>query len=246
MATAPSSAAMSRVRSPSSLASSFNFIASPNAMHANDLALSSDDSFESLSEDSSSDDEIVWSVSDLSASFISSQRDPRSPSIFSEDDFIVLGQPSRADAPTSPRSSDAPSVSADGLSDVFNDLTIEDSLDASSNFSSSRPASQAATPSKRSRRPKARAAATVSAAPSPAQMPTAPVTPKRKRKVKAAPAPAAKEVVPKKSRKKAKAKKVQPATEAGLGARPIVDDVSEAGDVKTVSLYDDAVQYISS
>ena len=235
MATAPSSGATSRVRSPSSLASSLNFIASPNAMHADDRALSSDDSFESLSDDSSSDDEIVWSVSDLSASFISSQRDPRSPDIFSDDDFIVLGQRNRAGASATSRSSDAPSLSADGLSDVLNDLAIDDSSDTNSDYSSVRPTSQAATPSRRSRRRRPRAAAST---PSPAQEPTTPATPKQPKKAS-----------PKKSKKKAKAAKPQPqpaATEAGLGARPIVDDVSEAGDVKTGLLYDDAVAYISS
>lgn len=243
MATTPSSTATSRVRSPSSLASSFNFIASPHAMHANDPALSSDESFESLSEDSSSDDdEIVWSVSDLSASFISSQRDPRSPDIFSDDDFIVLGQPNHASPTTRSRSLDAPSVSTDGLSDVLNNLTIEDS-DASSDYSSVRPTSQAATPSKRNRRRKARAAAS---APSSAQGPTSPTTPKCNRKAKTASA-LADPTTPKKSRKKAKPVKVQSAAMgAGLGARPIVDDVSEAGDARAASLYDDAVEYISS
>ncbi|GJE86982.1 hypothetical protein PsYK624_030650 [Phanerochaete sordida] len=247
MATTPSSAAMSRVRSPSSLASSFNYISSPRGMHASDPALSSDDSFESLSEDSSDDDEIVWSVSDLSASFVSSQRDPRSPSIFSEDDFIVLGQPTRPGPSAGSRSSVAPSLSADGLSDAITSLTIEDSSDeASSACSSSRPASQAAAPSKRSRRRKPRKARAAVAAPPPAQVPSAPATPKRTKKNAAAPTPSTKEAASKNKKRNAKAAKAQPAVDAGFGARPIVDDVSEAGDVKAVSLYDDAVQYISS
>ncbi|KIP09278.1 hypothetical protein PHLGIDRAFT_116527 [Phlebiopsis gigantea 11061_1 CR5-6] len=195
MAASPRSSS-TRVRSPASLASSFQSIPGPAAMHAADDAYhasSSDESFASFSEDSSEDDEIVWSVSDLSASVLSSQAGLRSPELFSDDDFIVLGQRPPT-ITTRAASTRTPSVGSADLEEVFAALTVDTA------------ASPPATPeSKKAAKRKAR-----------------------------------------KARRTAQAGAAPQKGEPGLGARPIVDDVSEAGDAKPVSLYEDAVQYVSS
>ena len=257
MATSPTPTATSRVRSPSaSLASSFSFIAHSPAMHADDpRGLSSDESFASLSDESSEDDEIVWSVSDLSASIISSQPGLLSPELFSDDDFIVLGQAQTSTRAVSARASGAPSVASDdALSDVLRNLTVEDLY--SDEEDSVRVFTQPSTPSRRRKRRTARAVATPSLElKSPAQNPP-PTTPRRKKSKAKVAAPAVtpdskkatKKKAAKKAAKKAQASAVPSAVKRGpgFGARPIVDDVSEVGDVKAMSLYDDAVQYVSS
>ncbi len=259
----------SRVLSPTSIASSFQYVtASDRHSEANS---SSDDSFGSFSDVTTSDDddEIVWSVSDLSASGSSQPAAAaalRSPGVLSDDEYIVLSPP--LSQPRSGMSSLSASLmntsveasSVDGLSDDMSNLNLAES-DSSTDTDSVRPTSQASSRSRRRKRRSGRAAATASGS---ATAPTPVVTPKPKKKknktkVNAAPASAAGSATGtgKAKRKKAKAaeaKKVLltasvPATEtaeevAGLGERPIVDDVSEAGDTKT-AVYEEAVQYVS-
>jgi len=250
--------ANSRMLSPASLSSSsFQFIASDRHSQAND---SSEESFSSVSDATSSDeDEIVWSISDLSASVVSRPTPLRSPDVFSDEEYIVLSPPMPRPLDTartygSGNSSlsasiiDASAVtpSVDGLSDVLSNLNIDSDVD------SVRPVSQA-TNSRARRRLRRRSRANVAAA-NTAPVATAampkPRKKKSKTKVKSTPVAVIGATMPKK--KKAKAAKAQPPspvvpqpTDSGLGERPIVDDVSEAGDVNAAA-YEEAVQYISS
>lgn len=259
----------SRVLSPTSIASSFQYVtASDRHSEANS---SSDDSFGSFSDVTTSDDddEIVWSVSDLSASGSSqpvAAAALRSPGVLSDDEYIVLSPP--LSQPRSGMSSLSASLmntsveasSVDGLSDDMSNLNLAES-DSSTDTDSVRPTSQASSRSRRRRRRSGHAATAASGSattPAPVATPK-PKKKKSKAKVNAAPASAAGSATgtgkaKKKKVKAAKAKGVLPtasvpATEtaeevAGLGERPIVDDVSEAGDTKT-AVYEEAVQYVS-
>ena len=177
----------SRVLSPTSIASSFHYVTASD--RHSEVNSSSDESFGSISDATSSDedDEIVWSVSDLSASGSSRLQPLRSPGVLSDDEYIVLSPPlSQPPQSLSGLSSlsasfieDAvESSSIDGLSDVMSNLNI-----AESDAESARPTSQAS--SRRRRRRSGRApAATVTtgvatAIPVP---PTAVATPKPKKK----------------------------------------------------------------
>ncbi|KAI0818912.1 hypothetical protein BC629DRAFT_685713 [Irpex lacteus] len=251
----------SRVLSPTSIASSFQYVtASDRHSEANS---SSDDSFGSFSDVTTSDDddEIVWSVSDLSASGSSQPAAAaalRSPGVLSDDEYIVLSPP--LSQPRSGMSSLSASLmntsveasSVDGLSDDMSNLNLAES-DSSTDTDSVRPTSQASSRSRRRKRRSGRAAAVASGS---TTVPAPVATPKQKKKkskakVSAAPASAAGSATGtgKAKRKKAKAaeaKRVLLTAEevAGLGERPIVDDVSEAGDTKT-AVYEEAVQYVS-
>ena len=133
---------------------------------------------------------------------------------------------------------------------TLTNLTIEDTDSSSSDNDSVRPTSQAAARPQRRRKRRSGAARTPPGNSKPAQIPTASATPKRQ-PARAQAAANTANAGQKKGRKTKKATKVNVAPlvereERGLGARPIVDDVSEVGDVKTTSIYDEAAQYISS
>lgn len=259
-----SSGLNSRVLSPSSLSSSFQFITADRHSEANYL---SEESFSSVSDASSSDDdEIVWSVSDeLSASVLtapSTGTDLLSPDIFSDEEFIVLSPAATRpiNAPDSGSSSPSASIvesgveisSVDGLSDVLSNLNID------SEAESVRPVSQATTRRQRRNARRAKVATSV-APPVTAQVPSA-TTPKLRNTPPRADDRAASTTTTPKKRKARQPKVVKPKSKpqsassvppdaragAGLGERPIVDDVSEVGDVKAAAVYEDAAQYIST
>ena len=256
-----STGAVSRVLSPTSIASSFQYVTASD--RHSEVPTSSDESFGSISDETSSDDdEIVWSVSDLSASGSShpAAAPPRSPSVLSDDDEYIflsppLSQPQSGMSSLSASliSTNAGTSSADGLSDVIAGLNI-----AESDNDSIRPTSQASSRRRRVRRSARIAAQKSSPKASDAPGPVATPKPKKKRskaKVNATPAstPAPGASKPKKKKVKAvKAQGVLPASvavadkaeEAGLGERPIVDDSSELGDTKA-AVYNEAVQYVS-
>ncbi|THH01702.1 hypothetical protein EW026_g1035 [Hermanssonia centrifuga] len=132
----------------------------------------------------------------------------------------------------------------DGLFEGFSNLNLD-----SSDADSVKPASQASSSvkkrKKRARALRAKGGGTpVGATPIPAQTPANVTGPKKKAK-KAAPAVATTKAKSKKRSKPKSAPSAVPSTggEDGLGERPIVDDVSEAGDSR---VYEDAVQYVST
>ncbi|KAI0693748.1 hypothetical protein BC835DRAFT_1061675 [Cytidiella melzeri] len=234
----------SRVRmlSPASVASSLQHITASDR-HSEPTS-SSDESFASISDASTSDedDEIVWSMSDLSVSGSSQLAAMRSPGVLSDDDFIVLSPPlSQPREPASQTTSlsssfvgsGAQSSSFDGLSEVMSNLNITES-DSASDRSSSKASS-------RKQRKRAARATTAATTPVPAPATTKPKKKKSKGTVGSAPAERSAS-----TSTKSKAKKAQASAKAqsGLGKRPIVDDVSEAGDAKT-AVYEEAVQYVS-
>ncbi|KAI0340523.1 hypothetical protein BDW22DRAFT_379985 [Trametopsis cervina] len=253
--------ANSRVLSPTSLSSSFHYVTA-SERHSADANDSSEDSFGSISDVSTSDDdEIVWSISDLSSA--GNPRQPaalRSPDILSDEEYIVLSPPlSQPRGANSSSSSSAGSVTDSGveewsvgLSDVMSNLNIDDS-----DLDSVRPISQASSTRRRRRRAGRTSAAVSTTAPFAAPVPPV-TTPKPKRKNSKAKVSSAPAAVPgasaPKSKKKPKAAKARPTparvapettAKAGLGERPILDDVSEAGTEKTAA-YDEAVEYVST
>lgn len=165
----------------SRLASSLRNIGT--AAHNDDPTLSSTESFTDIN--SSDDEEIVWSISDLSVVSV-----PHTSS--DDEDYVLLG---RADSPIAVHSipsgvtslsasvleSRAGLSSADGLSDVFSRLQVE--ADDSDSESEVRPASQATTRRRTRSRPRRSASSTVKKAS--AQAP--PATPARAPAARAAP-----------------------------------------------------------
>lgn len=216
-----------RALSPGSSHSSYDYFSS-HSRRASQSA-SSDESYGTVSDDASSDDEIVLSFSDISALDVLSQRgdDPRSPAVFSDDEFVIMS------LPRTPREDD--------LATTFSALSVGTS-GASSSSSSSK--------SSRRRVKKKRAAAAAAAAPNNG-VPASSASP-----VKASKA-SPKSQSPSKAKRKAKRASARGAgvqsfaALAGLGDRPIVDDVSEAGTEYPAvyvppAVYESAQTYVSS
>lgn len=207
---------------------SFSFI------HSREVSDSSE-SYSSLelSEDISSDDEIVWSPSDNdspSPVFIRSQG-AFSPATFSDEDVVVLSRPRSV---AERYQSLAAPGSVDALANTLSNLQVTPrkvKAKAKKSASVATSAEQAATSSKSTRRRKRK---TTAAATATATATTAPSDP---------PAGAA---------RKKKAKKVtlvsakpQPVSSTQSDeddSRSVVDDLSDAG---VPSAYDEAVQYVS-
>lgn len=219
-----------RALSPGSSLSSYDYFSSHSRRASR--SASSDESYGTVSDDASSDDEIVLSFSDISALDVLSQRgdDPRSPAVFSDDEFVIMSRP------RTPREDD--------LTTTFSALSVGPSS-ASSSSSSSK--------SSRKRVKKKRAAAAAAAA---AAAPNNGVPAPSAGPVKAS-KESPKSQSPSKAKRKAKrasarASSVQSfAALAGLGDRPIVDDVSEAGTEYPAvyvppAVYESAQTYVSS
>ncbi|KAI0797822.1 hypothetical protein C8Q75DRAFT_20866 [Abortiporus biennis] len=223
--------------------SSFDYISS--IVHSREHSSDSSDSYTSLSSDVSSDeDEIVWSFSDISAisgsPSLRSQR-PLSPATFSDEDVIVVSRPrSRAHRFQSLTVEGSGENNMEALSQTLATLQIKTSnkhsKKASRSANAAATASTTSSPSKkRSKKRKSAtngAAVTSTTSTAEAQVVSAPSSPKKKRGKRKSPA-------------------LAPAALAddadGLGERPIVDDISEAGDDKTVvSGYEEARQYVTS
>ncbi|KAL1947666.1 hypothetical protein VTO73DRAFT_13390 [Trametes versicolor] len=217
-----------RALSPGSSLSSYDYFSSHSRRASR--SASSDESYGTVSDDASSDDEIVLSFSDISALDVLSQRgdDPRSPAVFSDDEFVIMSRP------RTPREDD--------LTTTFSALSVGPSS-ASSSSSSSK--------SSRKRVKKKRAAAAAAAAAPNNGVPAPSASPVKASKE------SPKSQSPSKAKRKAKrasarASSVQSfAALAGLGDRPIVDDVSEAGTEYPAvyvppAVYESAQTYVSS
>ncbi|OCH95593.1 hypothetical protein OBBRIDRAFT_539723 [Obba rivulosa] len=219
-----STLADSGVLSPSSI-SSYDYFSAPS--HAGGSALS--DSHGTLSEDLASDDEIVWSMSDISSSALQHAAQLRSPATLS-DDYIVLSRP------ISPR------AVLDGLSAAVASMSIGG---PSSTAPIGRDANEPKTPmpsAPKRKRSKRKVAAPVQPAATSAKTTTSIAA----AKASTQPSPQQKRVISARRKAKHNAAAAQSAANSGLGERPVVDDVSEAGDHRvSTPAYRDAVQYIS-
>ncbi|KAI0080580.1 hypothetical protein K474DRAFT_211639 [Panus rudis PR-1116 ss-1] len=212
---------------------------------------------------SSEEDEIVLSFSDVSSVAVSQRA--QSPNVYSDDDFIVLSRARSPERFQSLAAGGSVAVSltgdVDSLAQTLAQLEVHNAkpkrtgrkpkaaIDATS--SNSPPPSL----KKRNRKKKSAASLSDNAQPSlsthsaSSESGSPKKVKKNKKKKLAAAAAAAKKTETPKSAKVAElessvADNVDP---AGLGERPIVDDVSEAGDHRAVAVgYEEAVEYITS
>ncbi|KAI0721593.1 hypothetical protein C8T65DRAFT_200789 [Cerioporus squamosus] len=232
-----------RALSPGSSLSSYDFFShSRTGSRVSSGSEGSEGSYGTASDDDgSSDDEILLSFSDLSlssADFRSQRGEPRTPAIFSDDEFVLMSRPR---SPGSDASDLTESFSALSLSQasIVSQVHIRGRGDSQSKAASSSPN---ASPKKRGR--KRRAAQAPGNAATSGAVPTktdySPESPKHHS--------------PSKARRKAKRAAARAAAQcpgpvAGLGDRPIVDDVSEAGSESPYvhqELYQSAQRYVSS
>lgn len=253
---------MSSTRSSQLLSSSSSF----DYLSSNVDSREPSDSSESYSTvGDESEDEIVWSFSELSSSGVVSPA-PRSqrafsPSVPSEDEYIVLSRPrspSRYQSLTAPAAaaSRVDTASIDSLSQAFGTLTVRRSRPsrkssagnrAPKSPSSTTPSESASPPSTPKRRQrKKRVPANQTAPAKPTTPTTQPLqTKKGKKAVVATPSPrlVSKKTEASKASKRAKAVTTANVDNASEDGFPIVDDVSEVGDAK--SGYEEAVQYVT-
>ncbi|KAH9854054.1 hypothetical protein C2E23DRAFT_80084 [Lenzites betulinus] len=219
------------VRSPgSSSLSSYDYFSHSRSASQDASSGESDGSYGTVSDDVSSDDEIVLSFSDISSLEILSQRGdvPPTPGVFSDDEFVIMSRP------RTPREDD--------LVASFSALAVAAS-GARSRASSS---SKSSSPSKASRR---RVKKKRAAAPAPGNGTSVATASSSK-----ASQESLKTQTPSKARRKAKRAALREATApsaSGFGDRPIVDDVSEAGSEYPAvyvppSVYESAQTYVSS
>ncbi|GBE82444.1 hypothetical protein SCP_0408280 [Sparassis crispa] len=218
----------------------------------------------------SDDDEIVWSVSDLSLSSSNDSVSPRSPAC-SEDDFVLL-RPSASGyltASSSPSSASVPSaenspirVSVEDLSNRVSSLYLgpyDSPTTPKPPLSSIRaaqpPSVPSSSPKKRSKKKRTVSVSSSTQSSTPAVSAAKAVSAKKLQQATNSattkPAKAVSSKTTKKAKKAAAATSLVAAPVAvevqssGLGNREVVDDVSEAGDYGPTA-YHDAVQYISS
>ncbi|KAH9946266.1 uncharacterized protein BXZ73DRAFT_95768 [Epithele typhae] len=257
-----------RALSPPSSLSSYEFFSyQPHARtQPAARAISSDsDSYASLSDpdDGSSDDEILLSFSDLSSADFRSQRaEPRTPAVFSDDEFVIMSRP-RSPASASASDDDDLTASFSALS-VSVASTRSSRRRAASNGAARAPSSTiakapapsspakssdgAASPKRRNRKRQQASNHAPDASHSPNADAAASQNPGK------AASDLAKRHSPSKARRKARraaarAAMISPSPAAGLGDRPIVDDVSEAGSEYLYvppELYKSAQRYVSS
>jgi len=255
-----------------------------SASHISQATSDGSESFGHLSEDISSEDEIVWSFSDLSSGAVSplSQR-AQSPGTFSDEDLIVVSRPRSPTRRFQSFPVDPTAITVDALSRNLARLDIQQTLIHEPDLTpiargagGDKPAvklpSAQSTPKRRSRRRRSSSVpiaeplspTTPKAGPLPISPPATPPASASKKKKRASlkstekktNAPPKEVANPPKSPKAVKSK-TKPAVPqppvvvreaSGLGERPIVDDVSEAGDAAAGHLtkYDEAVQYVTS
>ncbi|KAK0197251.1 hypothetical protein F5146DRAFT_922131 [Armillaria mellea] len=187
-----------------------------------------------LSEDDDSDDEIVWSVASsgiLSQSDISTES-----SLFplSEDDFVLLDPPSTLDTHNG---LSTPSTVVSQASDHTSSISLPSDF-ARLSLTATTPKRKAKV-SKRKKKRLPSAATSAAASSAPPERPSSVAT------LTTASTP-----TPKPKRRRSRKSKSS-ASHPGLGARCVVDDISEGlserGDeVSAPSLYGDAVRYITS
>ncbi|KAI0637154.1 hypothetical protein C8Q77DRAFT_550936 [Trametes polyzona] len=229
-----------RALSPGSSLSSYGYFSHSRSGSRDTSASSgdSDESYGTVSDDVSSDDEIVLSFSDISTLDVLSQRGegPRSPAMFSDDEFVIMSRP------RTPRDRE------DDLAASFSALSVSTTSRRSQKQSgASNSSSKSTSPSPKAARrrvKKKRSAAGAPSNPPASSKPSAPT-------VSAKPSKASlKSHSPSKARRRAKRAAEREAV-AGLGDRPIVDDVSEVGSEYPAvyvppSVYETAQSYVSS
>ncbi|KAI8998805.1 hypothetical protein BD414DRAFT_512373 [Trametes punicea] len=219
-----------RALSPGESLSSYDYF-SHSRSTSHDASSGESDSYCTVSDDVSSDDEIVLSFSDISSVELRSQGAsvPRSPAVFSDDEFVIMSRP------RTPREDD--------LATSFSALSV--SVASARSRQQHAPSNIRSSPSsKRSKRSikKKRAAARAHDNGVSASNPSSTKAVMQSSKDPAKPQSS--------SKAKKKAKKAA-SRAAGLGDRPIVDDVSEAGsEYPTVyvppAVYKSAQSYVSS
>ena len=248
-----SSSAGPRGLAPSSLANSVQQVS--RHYSSEESHLSSSESFSTLSDDSSEDDEVVYSISDLSV--VSAPTQSSLDESSSEDDYVLLNR--RADSPYGVQSlssglsslsasviqSQAGVLSDAGLSDAFSHLQVEDS-----ETESVRPTSQATT--RRHRRGRSGRSAKTASAQSPGTSTSKPTTATPKKATTAAPQATPSNSAPKrKKRKRSKLSKATPPPAqvpkhaAHLGQEEKAETLP-ASAIVSASFYQEAVQYIST
>ncbi|KAI0646885.1 hypothetical protein C8Q79DRAFT_908555 [Trametes meyenii] len=230
-----------RALSPGSSLSSYDYFSSHSRSISQDTASSGEsDSYGTVSDDASSDDEIVLSFSDISSLEVLSQLPdgPRTPGVFSDDEFVIMSRP------RTPREDD--------LVTSFSALSFAASS-ARSQPRSSRSNSTKSSPSSKSSRRRVKKKRAAAPAPDNGVAPSSPSSTKA---IAKASKESLKSQSPTKVRRRAKRAAARAAAAgspnvAGLGDRPIVDDVSEAGsEYPSVyvppSVYESAQSYVSS
>ena len=205
---------------------------------------SSTDSHDVISDDLSSDeDQIVWNVA--ASPFTESVSSP--PSL-TDDDFILLNVPSLSPPPPFKDSKVSMSTAATGSKKnrlKHNEKDTSPKSEASSPIHSASTNSPPATPSRKTRRHRGHASVDKRS-----QSPESPSTSKT---TMSHPSSPSKKKKPIEKRNRGNQSKPCPPSSVdwpprGLGARPVVDDVSERGDdpnVITTTLYEEAVRYIN-
>ncbi|KAI0709006.1 hypothetical protein C8Q76DRAFT_96261 [Earliella scabrosa] len=224
-----------RALSPGSSLASYDFFSHSRAMSSGE---SDDGSYGTVSDDVSSDDEVLLSFSDLSSADFLSQRGARTPALFSDDEFVLMSRPRSPDS--------------DDLTTSFSALSLSQaSLPShrrvgSGSSSNTDGGVKGASPNGKRRNKKRRAAQgpgnSVATDAASTKAESSPENPKHHS--------------PSKARRKARraaaraaAGSPSPAPMAGLGDRPIVDDVSEVGSEAPYvhpELYESAQRYVSS
>ncbi|KAI9064248.1 hypothetical protein FKP32DRAFT_1603102 [Trametes sanguinea] len=222
-----------------SLASYDYFSHSRSASHdGSSRSSDSEGSYGTVSDDVSSDDEIVLSFSDISSLEVVSQRAdaPRTPGVFSDDEFVIMSMPA------TPREDDlATSFSALSLSAI--------SARAQPSVTSSNKSSSSTKSARRRMKKQKRAAAAARSNGVAASNPSS-------TSAVVQPSQASMELSNKQKKKARKAAEraasAAKSTKAGgLGNRAIVDDVSEAGSEYPAvyvppAVYKSAQSYVSS
>jgi len=205
---------------------------------------SSTDSHDVISDDLSSDeDQIVWNVT--ASPFTESVSSP--PSL-TDDDFILLNIPSLSPPPPSKGLKVSMSAAATGSKKTRPKHTEKDTSpksEASSPIHSASTDSPPTTPSRKTRRHRGHAPVDKRSQP--------PESPSTSKPTMSHPSSPSKKKKPIEKRIRGNHSKPCPPSSVdwppkGLGARPVVDDVSERGDdsnVITTTLYEEAVRYIN-
>ncbi|RPD65952.1 hypothetical protein L227DRAFT_126984 [Lentinus tigrinus ALCF2SS1-6] len=235
-----------RARSPRSSLSSYDFFSHSRtgSRVVSSGSEASSGSYGSASEDDgSSDDEILLSFSDLSSADFRSQRgELRTPAIFSDDEFVLMSRPR---SPESDASSDlTESFSALSLSQasIVSQVHRRSKSDGGASAQGKAASSPGGGSKRRSRKRRAAQAPgnAVTSGAAPTKTLSSPESPKHHSPSKAR---------RKARRAAARAAALCPRPAAGLGDRPIVDDVSEAGSESPYihqELYQSAQRYVSS
>ncbi|EJF65685.1 hypothetical protein DICSQDRAFT_123871 [Dichomitus squalens LYAD-421 SS1] len=84
-----------RALSPGSSLASYDYFSAHSRSHSDprDSSSGDSDSYGTLSDDGSSDDEILLSFSELSSADLRSQRGALTPALFSDDEFVLMSRP---------------------------------------------------------------------------------------------------------------------------------------------------------